>query len=494
MEKKFNDSTKRAKCARRLTSTLALSLGLGLYGSNNALVFGQQAPQTQMATGARTVPSETVASPAELSRAFVNVAKRVKPAVVHINILQNASPSARGANPRGFPQVPGVPPQGGQPRARRGTGSGVIVSPSGYILTNNHVAGGAYEIKVRLSDGRELTARRIGVDPETDLALIKVEAQNLPFAVLGDSSKLEQGEWVIALGSPFGLEQTMTAGIVSATGREFGGAYDNYIQTDASINPGNSGGPLVNMNGEVVGINTMIYSRSGGSEGIGFSVPSNLAKKVQEQLLRNGRMLRGYLGVGLQTVSPATAKSLGYEGGAMVGEMSENSPAARAGLRGGDVIVEIDGKPVKSPKHLTEIVGDSQASKTVQLKFIRDGRLQTTSITLGERPGRSVAQNRDPRAGIGGRLGLSYSTVTSEMANAMKLRINSGVVIDHAQPGSPAANAGLRRGDVIHSVNRAAVTRAQDLTAALQSLNNVREVVFQIERGGQLTSITVTLS
>ena len=255
MENRFNDSTKRARLARRLPA-LALSLGLGLF----APAFGQQARKT--ITSEATDPTQ-IASPSELSRAFVEAAKRIKPAVAHIKLGNGA------------------------------TGSGVIVSSNGYILTNNHVAGAAAEIMVKLSDGREFKARRIGTDPKTDLALIRVDAQNLPYATLGDSSRLEQGEWVIALGSPFGLAQTMTAGIVSATGRKFGGANDNYIQTDASINPGNSGGPLVNMKGEVIGINTMIYSRSGGSEGVGFSIPSNLVKQVQEQILRNAKIIRG---------------------------------------------------------------------------------------------------------------------------------------------------------------------------------------------------------
>jgi serine protease Do len=499
MEKKFNDSTKRARRARMLAPALALSLGLGLGAgvSNIAPVFGQQAPQAKMSERDNSPASDSLASPAELSRAFINVAKRVKPAVVHINIVEKLKRPVSDDLLEEFPQIPGFPrPQTPRPYAKRGTGSGVIISPDGYILTNNHVAGGADEIKVKLSDGRELRARRVGVDPETDLALIKVDAQSLPFATLGDSSKLEQGEWVIALGSPFGLEQTMTAGIVSATGRQLGGAYDNYIQTDASTNPGNSGGPLVNMNGEVVGINTMIYSRSGGSEGIGFSVPSNLAKKVQAQLLNNGRVQRGYLGVSLQQVSPAVAKSLGYEGsldGAVVGDLTENTPAARAGLRSGDVIVEFDGKPVKSPKQLTEMVGDTPVGKTAKLKFIRDGRPQTTSITLGERPGRNVAANQNAGPENVGRLGISYSTVTSEVANQMRLKIGTGALIEDVQPGSPAADAGLRRGDVIHRVNRTAVNRAQDLTAALKALRTEKEVVLQIERGGQLTFITVTL-
>src|SRR5262245_58993870 len=309
MENRFNDSIKRAKLARRLPA-LALSLGLGLF----APVFGQQAPQVQVSEKTSEATDLTQApSPSQLSRTFVEAAKRIKPAVVHIKLGNGAS------------------------------GSGVVVSSDGYILTNNHVASAGNQITVKLSDRREFPARRIGADPTTDLALIKIEAQNLSYATLGDSSKLEPGEWVIALGSPFGLEQTMTAGIVSAVGRKFGGN-DNYIQTDASINPGNSGGPLVNMNGEVIGINTMIYSRSGGSEGVGFSIPSNPAKMVKEKLLgnagvharanaganagANAPVSRGYLGVSLR--DPQTAGS-----GAVVAELTNGGPASTAGLRGG---------------------------------------------------------------------------------------------------------------------------------------------------------------
>jgi serine protease Do len=388
-------------------SALALSLGFSIFALSGSLVFSQQAPENSIVSGQPAPKSTTVssqpapaedeqkapiqaplASPAELSRAFINVAKRVKPAVVHITIgagavRQTSFDEPDEATPSNPPSEPPLSPVQ-SPYARRGTGSGVIVSPDGYILTNNHVAGAAADIRVRLYDGRQFNARRIGTDTETDLALIRIEAQNLPHASLGDSSKLEQGEWVIALGSPFGLEQTMTVGIVSATGRQFGGTYDNYIQTDASINPGNSGGPLLNMNGEVIGINTMIYSRSGGSEGIGFSVPSNTAKSVQEQLLKNGRVSRGYLGVTLQDSETA-------ESGALVAELSSDTPASRAGLRNGDRIVEFDGKQVKSTRQLTEIVAYTAAGKTVKLKFVREGREQSASITLAERPGRSVA-------------------------------------------------------------------------------------------------------
>jgi serine protease Do len=367
MENRFNDSTKRARLARRLPA-LALSLGLGLF----APVFGQQTQRSQTPEKTSEVAELTQEpSPSGVSRAFVEAAKRIKPAVVHIKV------GTRGA-----------------------TGSGMIVSSDGYILTNNHVASAANELSVKLADGRELRARRIGVASGTDLALIKVEAQNLPYATLGDSSKLEPGEWVIALGSPFGLEQTMTAGIVSATGRKFGGANDNYIQTDASINPGNSGGPLVNMNGEVIGINTSIYSRKGGSEGVGFAIPSNTAKRVKEQLLGNAGSYasansransganavvpRSYLGVSLR--DPQTAGS-----GAVVAELSNGSPASTAGLRGGDLIVEFDGKPVRSPNQLAEIVAGTPVGRTVKLKFIRNGQAQTASITIAERPGRRGA-------------------------------------------------------------------------------------------------------
>jgi serine protease Do len=367
MENRFNDSTKWAKSTRRLISALALSLGLSLFMPGAAPVFGQQSPQAQTPERTSEVTDQTQApSPSGISRAFVEAAKRIKPAVAHIKLGNGA------------------------------TGSGVVVSPDGYILTNKHVANAGNQITVKLSDRQEFQARRIGTDPRIDLALIKIDAQNLPYATLGDSSKLEPGEWVIALGSPFGLEQTMTAGIVSATGRKFGGPYDNYIQTDASINPGNSGGALVNMNGEVIGINTSILSRGGGSEGVGFAIPSNIAKNVKERLLGNGGVYaranpganaplsRSFLGVILRDTQTAGS-------GAVVAESTDGSPASAAGLRGGDRIVELDGKPVGSPNQLAEIVAGTPVGRTVKLKFVRNGQAQTASITIAERPGRSGA-------------------------------------------------------------------------------------------------------
>lgn len=473
--------------AGALLLSFALTIGTGI----GLVAYGQTKPMpAQVAT----------ASPADLSRAFIAVAKLVKPAVVNIDVVEKPKREAMDGD-EGLPMIPGFPPFGPtKPQPRRGTGSGVVISADGYILTNNHVAGEADEIKVKLADGREFKARRVGTDPETDLALIKIDAQNLPYANLGDSSKLEQGEWVIALGSPFGLEQTMTAGIVSATQRDLrSGPYDNFIQTDASINPGNSGGPLVNMQGEVVGINTLIFSRSGGSEGIGFAIPANLAKKVYAQLAAHGKVSRGYLGINLQELTPVLAKNFGYEGseGVVVGDVANaNSPAAKAGLKSGDVIVEFNDQRVKSPKQLSELVADTPVGQAVTLKYVRDGRTATTTITLGERPGRNDAKAKEAQgANQGeGKLGINASTVTPEMAKELKLKLASGAVIENVRPGSPAEEAGLRPGDVIHRLNRTNIANAQELTSAIRTLPRDAEVVLQIERDGQLTFVTVRLA
>jgi serine protease Do len=437
-------------------------------------------------------------TPADLSRTFINVAKQVKPAVVNIDVVEKSKRSAMRL-PEGFPDIPGL--GGGQPRRQRGTGSGVVISSDGYILTNNHVAADADQITVKLADGREFKAKRIGTDKETDLAVIKIEAQGLAFAKLGNSDALEQGEWVIALGSPFGLEQTMTAGIVSATGRDLPGAgqFTHFIQTDASINPGNSGGPLINMQGEVIGINALIFSQTGTSSGIGFAIPANLANKIYAQLIKSGKVTRGYLGVILRPVTPALAKAIGYEGtdGAQVQDVSkEDSPAAKAGLRSGDVIVEFEGKQVKNPGQLTELVADTPVGRPAQLKYVRDGRTQSTTVNLGERPDLSEAQEEKPGeedGENGSPLGASAQTVTPDVARELKLKIASGVFVQNVQADSPAGEAGLQRGDVIHRINRMPITNRQDYLRAIQSIKGEKEIALQIERGGQLQFIILTL-
>src|SRR5215510_9340824 len=332
----------RSKWVRTVVCALALAVASGVGFELHGIAASQQA-------------QAPLPSPQDLSRTFINVAKQIKPAVVNIDVVEKSKRASSMRLPEGFPQIPGFPNFGDAvPRRQKGTGSGVMISSDGYILTNNHVAGDADQINVKLADGRELKARLIGKDSETDLAVVKIDAQNLPFARLGNSDALEQGEWVIALGSPFGLQQIMTAGIVSATGRDLGvqgGQFTNFIQTDASINPGNSGGPLINMDGEVVGINTLIFSQNGTSSGIGFAIPANLAQKVYAQLIKSGKVTRGYLGVSLRPVSPSLAKATGYNGseGAVVDDLPRDySPAGNAGLRSGDVIVEFDGKHVTS--------------------------------------------------------------------------------------------------------------------------------------------------
>ena len=471
---------------RWLAAILAVALFVvaGTVATTNSSVFAQQSNQQAI-----------LPSPADLSRTFIGVAKQVKPAVVNIDVVEKQN--VRASRGQAMPQIPGFPPFGqqGEPGKKRGTGSGVIVSADGYILTNNHVAGDATQIKVKLADGSEHKAKLIGTDPETDLAVIKIEGNNFSFAKLGDSSRLEQGEWVIALGSPFGLEQTMTAGIISATGRDLrSGPYDNFIQTDASINPGNSGGPLLNMQGEVIGINTMIFSRSGGSEGIGFAIPSNMGEKVYGQLVKNGKVARGYLGLNLQNATPSIAKSLGYEGvtGALVGDVAQDGPAAKSDLRSGDLIVEFDGKKVTAAKQLTELVADTASGKGVQVKYLRDGRVQTTTIQIGDRPARNqVAERQLNDEAQGLRLGISVGAVTPEIATELKLKVKSGVVIRAVQPNSPAAEAGLQPGDVIHKVNRTPITSVEMLTSTLKGLQGEKEVVLQIERNGQLSFVTV---
>src|SRR5689334_17075392 len=472
--------TRRGMASLVLTAALAIAGGLGMR-----------------LEGSASAQQQTLPSPADLSRTFISVAKQVKPAVVNIDVVEKAKRESMQL-PEGFPQIPGF--GDGQPHRQRGTGSGVIISADGYILTNNHVAGDAEQIKVKLADGREFKAKRIGTDKETDTALIKIDAANLPYARLGDSDKLEQGEWVLALGSPFGLQQTMTAGIVSATGRDLGaqgGQFTNFIQTDASINPGNSGGPLVNMQGEVIGINAIIYSRSGANEGIGFSIPSNLVNKVYAQLLKSGKVTRAYLGLYPAEVTASIARNARFngQGGALVDDLSkEDSPAARAGLRSGDIIVEVDGKMITSPKHLVETVADLPVGRTIDVKYLRDGRMESTKVTLAERPAETAAQpaDNDDEGENPGKLGVSITNITPEVARQLKLRITSGVAVANVQPDSPAADAGLQRGDVIHRIDQTPVTNRQEFMQAVAALRG-KDVVLQVERGGRLFFATLTL-
>lgn len=472
--------------------------GAKAYHSGFSASFGTE-PDPSLSSGAPLPAPASTASPETLSQAFSAVSKTISPAVVHINIVQEVK---RPSMPDffGFGSQNG----GGGTMRQRGSGSGVIVNGNGYILTNNHVVGKASTIEVKLADGRRLKGTVVGTDPPTDLAVVKVDASGLPTASLGDSDKLEQGDWVVAVGSPFGLEQTITAGIVSATGRRLqASSYDAFIQTDASINPGNSGGPLVNLRGEVVGINTLIFSESGGNQGIGFAIPSNTVRKVYEQLSSgNHKVVRGYLGVNVGDLTDPLAQSLnvpeGTKGAVIADVASESSPAAKAGLKSGDVITSINGKAISSAQELTDLIADVAPATSVDIQYLRDGKATSTSVTVGERPataGMRDENGEEPDSEEQGasqqKLGVTGQDVTPEIAKELRLKVESGAVITSVDPSGAAAEAGLQRGDVIHKFGRTPINAFSDLATAVRDAGSDAEVVLQVERSGRLAFLTV---
>ncbi|NMC21769.1 MAG: PDZ domain-containing protein [Thermogutta sp.] len=367
-----------------------------------------------------------------------------------------------------------------QPRVIEGLGSGVIISENGYILTNAHVVDGQGKVIVRLHDDREFEAGDVKTDPKTDLALVRIEgAKDLKAAVLGDSDRVQVGDWVVALGQPFGLEGTVTAGIISAKGRGLGiAARENFIQTDAAINPGNSGGPLVNLKGEVIGINTAISTRSGGYQGVGFAIPSNLAKWVAERLAAEGVVRRGYLGVAIQPMDANLAEQLGVESkkGVVVTEVFPDTPAEEAGLKSGDVILSFDGTTVSSPNELQGLVEESALDQHHTLEVIRDGKAMTLEVVVREQPeDYGLARSRGGRAGPRShdsadfdKLGISAQDLTPELAESLGVPAEEGAAITHVEPGSPADLAGLEPGMVIVEANRKPVADVDDLRKAIQ--------------------------
>ena len=425
---------------------------------------------------------------------FVNLARKMKPVVVNISTTQTAE--TRGSQEFGSPFGEDDPfnefwrrffggplPRG--PQRQRSLGSGFLIDSDGSILTNNHVVENASKIVVKLADGdQEYEAKVVGRDPKTDIAVIKINPKtSLPGpATLGDSDKLEVGEWVVAIGNPFGLDSTVTAGIVSAKGRHIGqGPYDNFIQTDASINPGNSGGPLINLRGEVIGINTAIFSRSGGNIGIGFAIPINLVKELLPQLRGKGKVTRGYLGVLIQKVTPEIAESLGLQKsyGALVANVSKDGPADKAGVKVGDVIVEFDGKEVKDSSDLPIIVARTPVDKKVRMKVLRDKKEIVLNVTVGELKDEEVVASAPEK----GELGLTVQRLTPQMAESLGLEKAEGVVVTAVEPGSPADDAGIRRGDVILEVDRKAVRSVDDYKKAIAGARKGRGVLFLVRRG-----------
>src|SRR6266446_3201813 len=389
---------------RKISGITALILAVALVAVLPRFGF------TQVGAALWSERPVTTTAPAPAASPWVELARTLKPAVVNISTKRVDKSN------QFFDQFFGGRPR----RAVRSLGSGFVINPSGLIVTNNHVVDGATEIKVTLADGRELPGRVLGRDPKTDIALLKVDATGLLVIPLGDSSRLQVGEPVMAIGNPFGLEQTVTTGIVSATGRVIGeGPYDDFIQTDASINPGNSGGPLINARGEVIGINTAIFSQSGGSVGIGFAIPVNLAKPVVTQLASAGHVTRGWLGVGIQPLTADLAKSfrLTRTDGALVTSVTEGSPAAKAGLKEGDVIVEYDGRPVGRAGDLPRAVAETPLGREVPLTVARDGKTLTLRATIAK-----LAEPQEQRtAQTAGRsaLGLAVQTVTPQLAEEL---------------------------------------------------------------------------
>src|SRR6202046_655785 len=390
-----------------------------------------------------------------------------------------------GADP--FDQLRRYFGQGGQREYKQhGLGSGVIVSADGYILTNNHVVGNADEIHVTLQDKREFTAKVIGKDAKTDLGLIKIEAKDpLPVAPLGDSNTTDVGDWVIAIGNPFNVGMTVTAGIVSAKGRILGGDYDDFIQTDASINPGNSGGPLINTRGEVIGINTAIYSRTGANNGIGFAIPIDMARNVMDQLKAHGRVIRGWLGVEIQEVTPDLAQSFGLPKpeGALVASADKDGPAGKGGIERGDIVLSFNGHPVDDEHELPALVAQTPINQKVPVEVVRNGKHMTLDVTIGERkePQGASAKAETP----GGNWGIQVGDTTPEIAQQFHLEGTKGVVIQKVAPDSPSADAGLQPGDVVMEVNHDKVATVSDFVAkAKDAQTNKKPALLLVQRGG----------
>lgn len=432
---------------------------------------------------------------------FVALAKELKPAVVHISIEQKAK-TRRPMMPRSpfgphndffddfFNRFFEEMPQG--PRHKQALGSGFIISKDGYILTNDHVVNGADTVTVKLVDGRTFDATIKGQDEKLDLALLKIETKEaLPVAVLGDSDKLEVGEWVMAIGNPFGLEQTVTAGIVSAKGRVIGaGPYDDFIQTDASINPGNSGGPLFNLDGQVVGINTAIIA---GGQGIGFATPVNAATEILDQLKETGHVIRGWLGVSVQPMTEELADSFDLKEakGALVAEVTADSPAGRAGVKRGDIIVRYDGSEVNETKDLPRLVAATPVNKTVTLGIVRDGKEKSLKVKIAKLEDGSGVETGTTESGEPGQLGLSLSNISPELAARFGLDGTDGVLINAIDPNSSAAAGQLRHGDVILEVNGRATPNVAAFKSAVGKVKKGEVLRLLVKRGQSVLYTTL---
>jgi serine protease Do len=433
---------------------------------------------------------------------FAPIVKKVTPSVVKVYVTTKSKTMNMPVSPLGnndffrhfFGEQFNSGDQGGPGHMLRtppqhGLGSGVVISQDGYILTNNHVVDEADNIRVALNDGREFTAKVVGRDPKTDIAVVKIEAKELAFMTIADSDKVQVGDVCLAIGNPFGVGQTVTMGIVSGTGRGgLGTDYEDYIQTDAAINPGNSGGALVDAEGRLIGINTAILSRSGGNQGVGFAVPINLARTVMTSLLENGRVVRGYLGVLIQDASPALAKQFNVpeDKGAIVGDVTPNSPAASAGLKYGDVITEFNNKPVTDSRHLKlQVAGTAPGSK-VPVRILRDGKEMTFDVTVKELPGEQVAKADTNEKNSSDTLdGVTVSDVDSAARNQFQVpRSVKGALVTEVDQNSASFEAGLRPGDVIEEINRKPVENAEQAVKLSENAKEKTTLLRVWSKGG----------
>ena len=444
--------------------------------------------------------AEPVARDGRGLTSFAPVVKKVTPSVVKVFVTTKA----RNVPSSDFPSLDDPffrrffgdnlnPGRGGhrmQTPREHGLGSGVIVTKDGYILTNNHVVENADEVRVALNDGREMTAKVIGKDPKSDVALLKVDAKDLPAIDLADSDKTEVGDLVLAIGNPFGVGQTVTSGIISAKDRgNLGLDYEDFIQTDAAINPGNSGGALVDAEGRLIGINTAILSRSGGNQGIGFAIPSNLARNVMEGLVKNGHVVRSYLGVNIQDLTPALAHEFDLKntsGGVVVSDVVAKSPAEKAGFKAGDVITEFNGKTVRDSRHLKLQVAQTAPGTSVPVKVVREGKAHSFDVTLKELPTKGLAanENQDQETSSSDSLkGVEVRDLDSQTRSQINAPTNvKGAVVADVSPDSAAYEAGLRRGDVIEEINRKPVASAED---AVKLTENVKDKKILLRVWGQ---------
>ena len=471
----------------RLFAIILMSLIVGIY-------IGSQTGCERKKNG----PTEVVGFP----QSFADLIEKVKPAVVNVSttstVTLSGSPFRHFFGPddegpfgdffkRYFGDIPD------RKMKQSSLGSGFIIDKDGFIITNNHVVEGADEIKVKLADGREFKARVVGRDPKTDLALIKISSvfKNLPVLPLGDSDRMRVGDWVLAMGNPFGLEHTVTQGILSATGRVIGaGPYDNFLQTDAPINPGNSGGPLINLKGEVIGINSAIVATG---QGIGFAIPSNMAKTVVPQLREKGKVTRGWLGVSIQSVTPEIAQAFGLKEpmGALVGDVVPGGPAEAAGIKRGDIIVSFDGRDIKNMPDLPRMVAAAPIGKTVAVKVIRSGKEVGLKVTVTELTEDKVASQGRQKEN---QLGLAVDNISPRWMDKFRLKTRTGVVVVGIAPDGAAAEVGIQPGDIILEVNNRPVRNMNDYREAMGKIEKRGYVLFLVKRGAQTFYVTIQTS